>query len=302
MTRGTELEGAVRSWLHQDGHEDADRVLFSVLDELETTPQRHASWLARRFPIMNSNAFRVGIAAAAVVVLAVIGWRYLPGSNTGGGPEATPSPTPQPTPIPTLASQRDLSPGTYQGRLHPDQGLGFTITVPAGWDALGSLGVVASDSTPPELAHGLLFWNVDNLYADPLDPFGGGLEPPVGPAAGDLVDALVGHDGWTTTAPEDVTVAGYDGRRLELTVPVDADFLGCSANGSSTRPFAIWSEPGTGQSWRCMAGPGQTDHIYVLDVEGRRVVITLVGFPDWNGRYLDELRAMVDSLTFFEAP
>lgn len=300
MTARQELEGVVRSWLREDGHEDADRVLFTVLDDLDTTPQRHAGWLARRFPLMNSNTFRFGIAAAAVVVLAVIGWRFLPGSSTGGGPEATPSPTPIPTPIPSLTGQQDLSAGTYQGRLMASQGLGFTITVPDGWDAIGSLGVGASDNEPPDPAHGMIFFNVENLYANPLDPDAGGMEPPVGPTVQDLVDGLVSHDGWTTTAPQDVTVGGYGGKRLELTLPDDVDFIGCDAFGNSSQPFAIWSEPGAGESWRCMQGPGQTDHIYVLDVEGRRVVITLIGYPDWSGSYLEQLRAMVDSLTFFE--
>lgn len=299
MTTRPGLDREVRSWLREDGHEDAERVLFTVLDQLDTTPQRHASWLARRFPIMNSNTFRFGIAAAAIIVLAVLGWRYLPAANTGGGPEATPSPTPIPTPMPNLSGQVDLAAGTYQGSLTASEGLGFTITVPDGWDAIGSHGVRASDNDPPNLVHGMIMWNVGNLFADPLDPLAGGLEPPVGPTVDDLVNALVSHDGWTTTTPQNVNVGGYDGQRLELTVPEDADFVGCDANGNASRPFVIWSESDS-SSRRCMQGAGQTDHIYVLDVEGRRVVITLLGYPDWNGRYPRELRDMVDSLEFFE--
>ena len=45
----------VRSWLHEDAHEDADRILNLVLDEIDTTPQRRPGWLARRFPPMNST-------------------------------------------------------------------------------------------------------------------------------------------------------------------------------------------------------------------------------------------------------
>lgn len=248
---------------------------------------------------MKSNTIRFGFAAVAVIALAFLGWRYLPGGGTGGDPIPTPTPTPSPTPV-LLDDQVALSPGTYRGALQPSVGLGFTITVPEGWDAVGSIGVGASDNEPPDPAHGLLIWNVDNLYADPLSPELGGMEPPVGPTVDDLVDALTSHDGWTTSTPMDVTVGGYDGQLLELTVPEDADFIGCNAFGDSARPFAIWSEPGAGNSWRCMQGPGQTDHVYVLDVEGRRVVITLLGYPDWSGRYMAELRAMVDSLEFFE--
>jgi dipeptidyl aminopeptidase/acylaminoacyl peptidase len=81
----------VRSWLHEDGHEAADRILNRVLDEIDTTPQRSASWLARRFPIMNSNTFRVGIAAAVVAFATIIGFNYV-NSNVG-----TDTPTPTPT-------------------------------------------------------------------------------------------------------------------------------------------------------------------------------------------------------------
>ena len=82
----------VRSWLHEDAHEDADRILNLVLDQIDTTPQRSAPWLARRFSIMNTNLARLGI-AAAVVAIAVLGYNLLPGLGIVG-PGATPSASP----------------------------------------------------------------------------------------------------------------------------------------------------------------------------------------------------------------
>lgn len=81
----------VRSWLHEDAHEDADRILTLVLDEIDTTPQRSASWLARRFPPM-TNTFRYGIAAVFVALAAIVGFNYLAGPNVGG-PTVSPTPT-----------------------------------------------------------------------------------------------------------------------------------------------------------------------------------------------------------------
>jgi hypothetical protein len=297
MSTDRDTTRIVRSWLRIDEHESADRVLDAVLDQLDTTPQRRASWLARRFPIMNSSTFRLGIAAVAMVALALLGWKYLPVSGVGGPPEATPSPTatPLPTPFPTLAGQ-NMAAGTYRGVLPGEAQGEFMITVPEGWDALGLNGVGAPDNDPPRRAHGILFWDVQNLYIDPLRPQEGLLDPPVGPSVDDLVNALVDHDGWTTTTPVDVTIGGYPGQMLELTVPSDADFVGCDAQGNSARPFAIWS--GGGDSWRCMQGPGQTDYVYVVDVAGERVVVTLIGYPNWNGTYLERLQAMVNSLEF----
>jgi hypothetical protein len=46
----------VRSWLQTDEYESADHVLDTVLDQLDTTPQRRAGWLGRRLPTMNNTA------------------------------------------------------------------------------------------------------------------------------------------------------------------------------------------------------------------------------------------------------
>ena len=67
MSTDRDVTRIVRSWLHEDAYEDADRILNFVLDEVDTTPQRSPSWLARRFPPMNSNVVRFGFAAAVGV-------------------------------------------------------------------------------------------------------------------------------------------------------------------------------------------------------------------------------------------
>lgn len=103
MKTDPQLTRVVRSWLREDGHEDAERLLFTVLNQLDTTPQRRAGWLARRFPIMNSNRFRFGIAAAAVMAAAFLGLRFLPSNVGGPGPIPTPTPTPA---SPVFTSER----------------------------------------------------------------------------------------------------------------------------------------------------------------------------------------------------
>ena len=39
---------AIRSWLHEDRHEDVSRVAGAVLDQVETTRQRRATWWPAR--------------------------------------------------------------------------------------------------------------------------------------------------------------------------------------------------------------------------------------------------------------
>ena len=62
-----------RSWLRTDEHESADRVVDAVLDHLDTTPQRRATWWpVRRLPQMNTTA-KLALGAVAVVAIALLG-------------------------------------------------------------------------------------------------------------------------------------------------------------------------------------------------------------------------------------
>ena len=90
-----DVNRAIRSWLHEDRHEDVSRIAGAVLDQVETTPQRRSWWPARRFEFMNTYA-KFALAAAAVLVVAVVGYNLLPGRGGVGGPTATPSPSPAP--------------------------------------------------------------------------------------------------------------------------------------------------------------------------------------------------------------
>ena len=84
----------VLSWLREDAHEDAERVLLRVLDEVDTTPQRRSWWPAWRTSRMSTYA-KLIVAAAAVLVVAVVGSQFLPRSGgTGGQPSIAPSSSP----------------------------------------------------------------------------------------------------------------------------------------------------------------------------------------------------------------
>ena len=86
-----DVNRAIRSWLHEDRHEDVSRIAGAVLDQVETTRQRRSWWPARRSESMNTYA-KFALAAAAVLVIAVVGYNFLPGQAGVGGPTATPSP------------------------------------------------------------------------------------------------------------------------------------------------------------------------------------------------------------------
>jgi len=84
----------VLSWLREDAHENPEHMLLRALDEVDATPQRRSWWPARRSDRMNTYA-KLIVAAAAVLLVAVVGYQFLPRSGAvGGEPTVAPSPSP----------------------------------------------------------------------------------------------------------------------------------------------------------------------------------------------------------------
>lgn len=127
-----EVNRAIRSWLHQDRHEDVSRVAGAVLDEVETIPQRRAMWWpAWRAPIMN-KVLTYGLGAAAVVLILVVGAQYLGSPNGLLGahptPTAMPTPTLTPEPSPTPVPSPPPLNQSFTSTLH-----GYSVSYPEGW-------------------------------------------------------------------------------------------------------------------------------------------------------------------------
>ncbi len=293
MSTDRDTTRIVRSWLRADQHDSADRVLGSVLDQLDTTPQRRTTeWSARRFPDMN-NFTKLGLAAAAVAIAAWLGFTYLTAPNVGAPGDEDPSPTP--TPTPSVLTNATREPGTYllttedepDGDYHlPD---GATITMPAGWGGRSGHRVSKNENeADPHAFTSVGFWiwdgDFDTVYLDPCQWADGAIEPPVGPTVDDLATALASQPQRGDPIPTDVTLDGYDGKLVEMTVPSDIDFADCDG--------------GEFRSWlgRYHQGPGQVDRLYILDVEGQRVVIYSSYMPGTSEEERAELQAIVDSI------
>ena len=217
---------------------------------------------------------KLGLAAAAVVVAALLGYTYLLAPNVGA--PATDDPSPTPTPTPPELSSTTTEPGTY---LLNTQGLpagtyhlpeGTTLTMPAGWGGREGFRVSKNENPADPVAFtnvGFWIWDddFDTVYLDACQWLDGAITPPVGPTVDDLANALASQAQHGDAVPVDVTLDGYSGKMIELTVPSDIDFADC--------------DRGEFRSWhgRYHQGPGQVDQLYILDVEGQRVVIyTLV--------------------------
>jgi hypothetical protein len=137
MRTDHDLERAVRLWVAQGSEQLPEPALDAALDQIAETEQRQAGWLARRFNLMNGNALKFGAAAVAILAVAILGVRFLPGAV--GGP-SDPTPTPSPNPSPTLVAGA-LASGSFTASLG-EFGQAFEIEATGtGDDVSGTLDV-----------------------------------------------------------------------------------------------------------------------------------------------------------------
>ena len=299
MSTDRDVTRIVRSWLEEGVTALPDRVLDAVLDQLPATPQRRAWWPARRFPHMNISV-RIALAAAAVVVVAFLGIRFLvPGQNLGNpGPSPTPTAAAVELPFGRLAAgtfvvtpfaspENDICmvpPQAGCAEDPADDSIRITFTVPDGWATtpLGaSIWLDAETNSPPDGA-ALGFGRGPWLFSEPCRQDDLFPDIPVGPTVDDFAGALADHPLLEVTTPADVTLAGYSGKYVDLQVPSDI-----SACPTSYRPW----EPGI-----YAQGPSHRWHLWILDVDGVRVVVNTTDYAGTSAQRQAELQAIVDSI------
>jgi hypothetical protein len=321
MSTDRDVTRIVRSWLEEGTNALPDRVLDKVLDELPATRQRRAWWPAWRLREMN-NTLRIAVAAIAVLAVVLIGVNLLPRQGGVGAPgqapspSLTPSPTASPSPSPSPSPSLGPSPaGIRDGPLAAgryttmpfsgdadvcmgqagctesaaDNSIRVTLTVPDGWAGIGGTIYRAVENNSPPGGAGLLFSRGPWLYSKPC----GRLpvpDVPTGTTVDDFVTALVEHPDLDVTRPVDVTLGGYSGKYLELQAPANiATNQDNPAAGECTYYF-VW-DPGI-----YAQGPNHLWHIWVLDVDGVRVVVRSDTYPGTAAAVKAQLAAMVDSI------
>jgi hypothetical protein len=170
----------------------------------------------------------------------------------------------------------------------------ITFTVPAGW--MSRYAIPHKDrGGPGEIAVGN--WIIANVYADPCQWKGSLLSPAVGPTVDDLATALAAQKDRNATAPTDVMLGGYPAKRVELSIPADLDSATCDDGVIRT-----WVAPGddpanaTVDPLNLGMHPGQLNVVYVVDVNGERLVIDTWHMPGTSAADLDELDAILASM------
>jgi hypothetical protein len=314
MTDDRSLERAARSWLEAGPTEAPDRAVEAALLRIQTTSQERDLRIPWRLPKMTTPA---RVAAAAVIgVLVVGGALFMLGrlgqTGVGGpGPTSTPTQSPTPIPSPTPSPTGPVGEGSLQAGQHMakpfappngngvchdppqpgcsdtarDDTIGFTFTVPDGWASNDSGAAITKPATGivAPAGMGLLFHRGGWLYSDPCINVATQELPDirVGPSVDDFANALANHPLLDATTPTSISLGGYSGKYVDLQLPSDI---------TCTFGYYPWAPS------MPALGPNHRWHLWILDVEGIRVVVQTADFVETTASDLAELQAIVDSI------
>jgi hypothetical protein len=215
----------VRSWLREDAHESADRLLKEVVAALDQTPQHRSRWPALRLGSMNVD-MKLGLYAAAVLAVIALVINLLPGGGAPGvGGPGESSPSAPATVTPSASANADIWPsGPYEVGRHEASvgGLRFSFEVPAeGWSGDPTwTGMLVTGRYPAVESGWVGFtWSFDNVATDPC--VGGARS--VGPSVDDLATAITTIPGIEAKEPTDTTVGGLPAKVVEFAINDDID-------------------------------------------------------------------------------
>lgn len=263
------------------GYLDSLRTTTLTLVEHEPTPTRPRS--GRRWLIPTAAA-----AAAVVVAIAFVATR-----DDDVTPADQPSPTvtvPPTSPPRALPTWDRLVAGTYfVDELGGTPAPRILFTVGAGWgDATPGSGDIGNRYILNHSIGAVTFSRPDRVFSHACRTSDGFHPGPVDTVDG-LVAALREQEGWAeVSAPSEISVDGYSGQAFRRTAPTE--FADCETGFGGTRlSYGPVRHPEfAGQEQRCCwyYEPGQTETLWVLDIEGAVVLINTGVWPgpSWAAR------------------
>jgi hypothetical protein len=299
MTTRRDPDRLIRAFLAEGRTNLPDRAYDAVRSDIERTRQRVVigPW---RLIDMNTYA-KLAIAAAAVVVVAVVGINLMP-ANSGvvGGPGPTASPTPSPTPSPSpsptatpvalIPPPGPLAAGTHTAVL---EGIPLSFSVPgSGWTAFdgGFIGK-GEGGQPGDFALALWASAPESVYSDPCAHTRLSPDPShtaVGLAA--AAAAIPGTD--LVSGPESVEVGGRPAQHVAFIV---RDDLGCDPLTAR-----LWVDDGSGgaNNWHWASGLGSTHHVWTIDVAGKVIWIDSESYKGAGPEIGQAIQQVIDSIQF----
>lgn len=318
MTTPRDTDRLIRAFLDEGRDELPDRAYDAVRSRIDQTRQRVFIGPWREDQMFKYARF--AIAAAAIVVVAVVGIQFLPG-NGGIGGQPTSSPTPSAsTLVPTAIPEPDraaLLPEGPHVLWDNNRGMLITVTIPApDWYGEPGGGILEKydNSDAPDGAELIAFAGPTMLFPKDLyvygDPCHWSTTTPPSPArtVDEAVTVLARQASRNASVPVDVTVAGHAGKAITLHVPDDAVFSDCDQGEFRTLVSAwdgsgdfIEDESATGT--RRAQDPGQIDKLWVFYTGDWGLVIIDAAYYDGTLQsVVDELDAIVESATVSDLP
>jgi hypothetical protein len=291
---------------------ELDRKLRALYEQIKTQDPPARLALLTVPPVRSHRRVlnRLVAVAAVATLAAAIG---LFASELNGRWAATsPTPMPQAASRPTPEPTPRLSPGVTAAKAgtHALQVIGtgsypaYTVVLPPGWFDLGGSFVDKYPETgKPRPVLGLSVWDVGQVVRDPCHWQGQAFTP--GPSVEDLAVALAAQKTRNATTPTAVTLAGYVGEYLQWSVPADlksstwTDFDACDLSSDGVdRDFVSWFANGSSQNDRYEEVPGEVDQLWVLEVNGQRLVVDATYSPGTSLSQQAALEQVVYSIRF----
>jgi hypothetical protein len=290
MTARRNPEVLIDAFLAEGTTDLPDRVFDAVRSDIHGTRQRVVLGPWREPTLL--TPIRLAVAAAILVVAAGFTWSQIAPRppDVGTQPSPAPSATPSASATVLAGSNQELARGRYgidYGRAPGSEGSGPSIV----FDIAASGWYDASESAvdfiyPDGVSYGPSFgvWNITTPAAEPCARYEAATPAP-GPGIDDLLDALSGQDGIQAGPITPVTIDGYDGKFVDLTITADVT--------SCPEGFFTW---GSAIDGRTAKATGEVDRVYALDVDGKRITFFTRVLADSAQEHIGQVRRIVESI------
>jgi len=229
-----------------------------------------------------------------------------PTLSVTAAPRASASPSPTAVPAPTYPANvmevPQFSPLEVETYFVEPVGTDIQVfyTIPTeGWISWIGAFKPGLATDPPNSVVGFSIVNVTNVVRDGCTGHVAVL-PPVGPTVDDMATALAALSPFVLTKPPSaVTIDGFSGKHLELTVPDltlggpvdDPKFTDCTSGELSS-----WIGPPLGFAYYGYSHPGQVEELWLLDIDGTRLMIQTLRSPGSSEGDLAELHSIFESI------
>jgi hypothetical protein len=127
-------------------------------------------------------------------------------------------------------------------------------------------------------------------------------DPVVGPTVNDLATALASLEPFVVREePEPASMAGYEGTHMAIEVP-EIEFRRAGTDTFEHFPECTnemlnsWIAPPLSYAFYGYTAPAQVEEFWILDVEGKRLVIEANWFPDSPEKDVAELKEIIESI------